>query len=682
MRRRSTAYRFQHAGGSEEEMREPLGRALSLLGIEHREDADKVLCLDGLRLRPESGTAKGSVVIANPASDDELRKGELMAWVEGGATVLLPTVSQARLIREQYSFGPDVVKAVAIPLPPMLVPPLSEASSDAPMVAPTPDQAVLFRALRVLRRLGGCPRAMLWGPSTARLTGPGGLAGLQDLMAAEDVDAIEVGDDLHEVPCCTFVLSDVSVVDGWLLRRLLATAKPLVAPGTPAIQDHLAALGLNAYLWSPHEGATALAEAIWASLRLARGPSLGSGARAAVVGESWAPVALQVSRGFSTGRSQRFRSKGLRPPSLRLLVITPWEAGVSGARFLGETLNHLSSDGNEVHVRVLATSPPVHLRPERSAGDEGWAAEFYEVPREDLDDAVAEYADQTDVIWCSWARHLTPPSTSAPIIATVHDLNWRRFDSMSPQQVVEAETLTPMWLDRATVTVCSSEAIRREIRAAYGMAPDKVRVVPLTALPGPPDSPSDGELAGFATRRALPPRFLLYPAVRSPHKNHAILVRAALRLRDEGRPINIVLTGAHTDLWYHGPDLLGLGYVTDRELDALYRLCCGVVLPSLYEAGSFPMFEAMKLGRPVACSDIPAHFEQLARTGTNALTFDATSAASAAAALDVLFCDSAAFPRETIERNSAAISARQWSDVARDYLSVFRAALSASQPAA
>ena len=108
------------------------------------------------------------------------------------------------------------------------------------------------------------------------------------------------------------------------------------------------------------------------------------------------------------------------------------------------------------------------------------------------------------------------------------------------------------------------------------------------------------------------------------------LQRALELLRAQGRPMTVVTTAAETDAWFHGPDLIGLGYVSDETLRALYELSDGLVTPTLYEAGSFPVFEAMMVGRPVACSRIPPLVEQLERDGAEAELFDPNDPADSA----------------------------------------------------
>jgi hypothetical protein len=227
----------------------------------------------------------------------------------------------------------------------------------------------------------------------------------------------------------------------------------------------------------------------------------------------------------------------------------------------------------------------------------------------------------------------------------------------------------PAWLERTALFVSSSEYIRGQLCEEYAVAAGRTRVVPLTGMRPLPASRAAAE--AVRRRFCLPRHFLLFPAVRSPHKNHAALERALEILRAQGRPMNVVTTSAETDSWYHGPDLLGLGYVSDDTLRALYEMSDGLVTPTLYEAGSFPVFEAMMVGRPVACSRIPPLVEQLERDGATAELFDPTDPVDIAAALGRLRSMGPLRRARLVRHNRIAVGRRSWADVADGYMRVF-----------
>ena len=135
----------------------------------------------------------------------------------------------------------------------------------------------------------------------------------------------------------------------------------------------------------------------------------------------------------------------------------------------------------------------------------------------------------------------------------------------------------------------------------------------------------------------------------------------------------MVATGSGTDHAYWGPDLIGLGYVPAADLAAIRALASGVVQTTLYESGSFPVFEAMLAGLPVACSDIPPLVEQLERDGAHAELFDPGDPEAAARALAAIWQPSPRDVRRAYE-NIERVGRRTWVDVAGDYLEVLASA--------
>jgi glycosyltransferase involved in cell wall biosynthesis len=65
-----------------------------------------------------------------------------------------------------------------------------------------------------------------------------------------------------------------------------------------------------------------------------------------------------------------------------------------------------------------------------------------------------------------------------------------------------------------------------------------------------------------------------------------------------------------------------LGFISLQQLYSLYRYTSLVVIPTLYEAGSFPLFEAMSIGSPVICSRTTSLPETI---GDRQFTFDPNS---------------------------------------------------------
>jgi len=133
----------------------------------------------------------------------------------------------------------------------------------------------------------------------------------------------------------------------------------------------------------------------------------------------------------------------------------------------------------------------------------------------------------------------------------------------------------------------------------------------------------------------LPDSFLFYPAQFWVHKNHLRLITAFREVLTEIPDLYLVLTGKKRDEYstvMRAVSKFGLsdrvrhlGYVEQAELQAIYKLATALVMPSLFESVSIPIYEAFQAGTPVVASNILAIPEQVGDAG---LMFDPRSVAS------------------------------------------------------
>jgi glycosyltransferase involved in cell wall biosynthesis len=118
-----------------------------------------------------------------------------------------------------------------------------------------------------------------------------------------------------------------------------------------------------------------------------------------------------------------------------------------------------------------------------------------------------------------------------------------------------------------------------------------------------------------------------------------------------------------------------LGRVDRSMLGGLYLGAIATIVPSLYEQGSFPIYEALHWKCPVACSDIPSLREQCAAMGDAMLYFNPRDP-EAIARIILQIREN----RKTIAARQFAASRilwqRTWKDVAQEWLAVFRDAAS------
>lgn len=187
-----------------------------------------------------------------------------------------------------------------------------------------------------------------------------------------------------------------------------------------------------------------------------------------------------------------------------------------------------------------------------------------------------------------------------------------------------------------------SELGRHHVRDAYGMALDRIFILPWLA----PAHVSAAPPAGFDARYALPDKFVFYPAQFWLHKNHRTLIEAVARVRETVPDVHLVLTGAPLNGYELAmarvrelgvaDSVLYFGYVPDEDIGEFYRRARAMVMPSFFGPTNTPPMEAFATGCPVATSNVYANAEQV---GDAALLFDPRSAAELADCITRLWQD-------------------------------------------
>lgn len=194
-----------------------------------------------------------------------------------------------------------------------------------------------------------------------------------------------------------------------------------------------------------------------------------------------------------------------------------------------------------------------------------------------------------------------------PTVLTIHDVSYARHPEWFPYR---RDALRRAFYRRsalsAALVVTDSEFSAGEIRAAYGIAGDRLVVVPL------------GVSHAFTERRPgrLPSGvrqpFLLHVGDLHDRRNLGVVLRAVLAVRAREPGLALVLAGVDRGL---GDGLrrmaeeagaadavVLLGPVDEPTLRALYGGAAALTYPSLYEGFGLPLLEAMACGTPVLAS--------------------------------------------------------------------------------
>lgn len=316
-----------------------------------------------------------------------------------------------------------------------------------------------------------------------------------------------------------------------------------------------------------------------------------------------------------------------------------------------------------------------------------------------IERAVADNA--ADVAYFPYPYHSICPELEIPILATFHDFNHKRFNTWNENMRANVERDLPRWVDRC-VPIVSSRFIAAEMVSYYPGATGRVQVIPL-GIPKSAGIQDETRWAAFSAEHSIPETYTLTVGWLAPHKNQAVLIEAFGALKDSGEIVAGLLVGPNSsmldsrhdryvrhllhlaDKWHldYGRDIIGLGYVTADELDWLYAHASAVVMPTVYEAGSFPVREAMRLGCPVICSDIPPLVEDIERVGRDvALTFDPFDVGSLTATIKAVLHDPAAARERAARARDSVQQAFDWAATARGYAGLFETAVTAAPVAA
>ena len=202
-----------------------------------------------------------------------------------------------------------------------------------------------------------------------------------------------------------------------------------------------------------------------------------------------------------------------------------------------------------------------------------------------------------------------------PTFTMVHDLSYKYFPSAySGTFRLYYNLVMPVVLARSTHVFTVSRSEENSLLRHY---PRLLNADRLTAVQ---NGGGEAALAPTTIESTVPARLArqpmcLYVGSLTKRKNGEGLIRAAVALA-ESRGITFVFVGATGSNFEHvGMDvpehirdrIIFLGQVNEPErIDELYRQARVFVFPSFYEASPLPPVEAMSLGCPVVCSDIPS----------------------------------------------------------------------------
>lgn len=355
------------------------------------------------------------------------------------------------------------------------------------------------------------------------------------------------------------------------------------------------------------------------------------------------------------------------------------------------------SGGPETYLRELAPAlcrefPGVRLsvvttrRGKRALSRDGWTdfAEVHALPADEGQRGRRTAAEQALLPAMAmrerWSMvhslgSVAPIRVRGPSVITLHDVTFIRLRTFGRVTTFGMRQVVTRASRNADHLIAGSASARDEVCDALGLERSRFTVVPHGAgrLPAVPPTPEATVRSRYELDGA---RVVLCVAAKRPHKNQALLARAAEHLPED---MAIVLAG-HPGPYEAEVQALAaqlgverrvrsVDYVPDADLEALWRLAACAAFPTLAEGFGLPVLEAMQRGVPVACSDIPVLREVGARA---ARYFDPRDPRSAAAAIAAVAGD-AELAAAGIDRAATF----NWPEAARGTMEAYERAVAA-----
>jgi len=234
---------------------------------------------------------------------------------------------------------------------------------------------------------------------------------------------------------------------------------------------------------------------------------------------------------------------------------------------------------------------------------------------------------------------LLSPSSSAyphfyinkPFIFTLHDMQERYYPEFFSVYERVLRWLNNRALSKsASQIICESEYVKNDIVKFTGVNENKINVIQ-----SPPPEVflnykfDENKFHDIRKKYNLPKKYIFYPAQCWFHKNHIELVKAFNIVRQQVPDVELILTGSQQNNYNNlmqkinelalNTSIKHLGYIDYEDLPYIYKMSQFLVMPTLFESVSIPIYEAFSLQVPVCCSNVVALPEQV---GDAALIFN------------------------------------------------------------
>lgn len=216
-----------------------------------------------------------------------------------------------------------------------------------------------------------------------------------------------------------------------------------------------------------------------------------------------------------------------------------------------------------------------------------------------------------DIVHC--LDYATPILYRGKKIATIHDMAMHTMaDKYTKKQIFTKKVLLENTIKKADKLVCISEFTKKELLKYYPNIDESRIEVVYNGFEYKEVELSEPTINNVLNKFNIKNEYLLFVGTLSPHKNIERIIEAFKEIVQQGYNYELVICGKkgwlYEDIFEKVKQLkledkvIFTDYVTDEELEVIYRKAKLFVFPSLYEGFGFPPIEAMARKVPVITS--------------------------------------------------------------------------------
>ncbi|HBU27662.1 TPA: hypothetical protein DEB00_00920 [Candidatus Uhrbacteria bacterium] len=206
-----------------------------------------------------------------------------------------------------------------------------------------------------------------------------------------------------------------------------------------------------------------------------------------------------------------------------------------------------------------------------------------------------------------------PPYVPAKSVQTMHDLAFHWHPELfSQKRARQLERDYKRATQIATKLLAVAQQTKQDVIQAYAIDAKRITVTPLAFDHRVYNVRAVDSIEAMRTEYGLPQTYMVCVGRLDARKGQADLIRSFLLWRGDCE-IDLVLIGGPGGDGYEeihqltqDPHIHELGWIPSEESAAIMAGACAFVFATKKEGFGIPLLEAMAVGLPVVCSDLPA----------------------------------------------------------------------------